>query len=230
MEIKPSPPATVGVHEAAIALGVTVRRVQHLVEHGVLARAGRGEVEGLSLERHLLVVAGSRTRPWAEATAWAAISLLCGGSAPWIGASQRSRLRAQLRDMNVDTLVSLARRRARTQYVGGHPAAAGSLRRHVITPRRSYSNSDSIVIDGYISPTQLKVMCDSEHLYPDARGAYVLRATTFNLTVVRDLASKSELVAALDDSAKPEDVAEPARAVLDAALRKFDCLPRQPSR
>lgn len=53
-------------------------------------------------------------RPWDEATAWAAIDLLRGGHASWLGVRQRSRLKSRLATLSADDFGWLVRRRAQT--------------------------------------------------------------------------------------------------------------------
>lgn len=90
---------------AAAQLGVTQRQVQRLAQSGRISHrsvAGRTVVSG----RSLLAASRSATRgrPWDERTVQAACELLHGGSTDRIGGSQRSRLRARLRNTSVQQL------------------------------------------------------------------------------------------------------------------------------
>lgn len=90
---------------AALQLGVSQRQVQRMAQSGRISHrsvVGRTVVSG----RSLLAVSRSKTRGrrWDERTVQAACELLQTGSTECISGSQRSRLRARLRDISVAEL------------------------------------------------------------------------------------------------------------------------------
>ena len=89
----------VSTEEAARTLGVTVQHIRRLVDSGELLRIARGLIDRASLDRYLTERQGSRTRVWAEHTAWGAIALLSRDTPAWLGPVQASRLRGALRQI-----------------------------------------------------------------------------------------------------------------------------------
>jgi len=90
---------------AALQLGVSQRQVQRMAQSGRISHrsvAGRTVVSG----RSLLAVSRSTTRGrrWEERTVQAACELLQRGSTDCIDGTQRSRLRARLRNISVADL------------------------------------------------------------------------------------------------------------------------------
>lgn len=187
----------VGVQEAARRLGVSTWQVQHLGRTGDLTFVGRGLVDRTSLERLTAARRGSHSRGWAEHTAWGAISLLAGQDAEWLGAVQRSRLRSILRASDVSGVIVRARHRAVARVYGGHSSVATRLRAALIVPDRQGLGLVRIgvqdQIDGYLSAGDEEVQLIRRYaLREDQRGQYTLRATTFDLDVVRALAESSD--------------------------------------
>lgn len=95
--------------EAAARLGVNQSRVRALVGSGVLAARRVGSqwlVDADSVDRQREMKQAHATgRAMAQRVAWAAGDLTDGGSAAWLSASDRSRLRRRLRDAaSVDVL------------------------------------------------------------------------------------------------------------------------------
>jgi hypothetical protein len=208
------------VSEAAARLGVSTRQVQHLVARGELRSLARGVVDETSVERLLAVRRGSHTRPWAESTAWAAVALLSGREAGWLGESQRSRLRRRLRGMRADELVDRARGRAHVSRYVAHRSAGERLRAELVDTSSAAERlglAATSAIDGYLVTTALEAVVSRHGLIRDNTGSVTLRATSFDLDVVRDLVSAGDVLAALD-LAESLDVRE-RRAGTDALDR-----------
>src|SRR5687768_7008182 len=82
--------------QAADRIGVSVRQVQRLVADDGLVAIGPDRIDADSVAQWIAQRQGSRARAWEEPTAWAAVALLEGRPADWLGQAQRSRLRSAL--------------------------------------------------------------------------------------------------------------------------------------
>ncbi|WP_327006824.1 helix-turn-helix domain-containing protein [Dactylosporangium sp. NBC_01737] len=217
--------ALLTVAEAAERLGVTVRRVQHLVAGGTLRSVARGVVDEASVERYLASRGGFRWRPWSEPTAWGAVALLSGRDAAWMGESQRSRLRGRLRELSAGELAGRARGRAEASRYTGHTSTAGRLRGQVVdtsAAAEALGLTATAAVDGYVAAGDLDALVARHGLIRDDAGPFTLRATGMAIDVVADLARTGPVVAALD-LAESLDVRE-RRAGVDAltdALERF---------
>ncbi|MGC3954831.1 MAG: hypothetical protein QM804_11415 [Propionicimonas sp.] len=213
------------VAEASERLGVSTRQVQHLVARGELCALARGVVDRAGVDRLLAVRGGSHTRAWTEPTAWGAVSLLSGGAAEWMGDTQRSRLRSQLRVMTSVELVQKARNRAVVTRYRAHSSAGQYLLGFLVYPTKVAGRlglADTNDIDGYLAANDVAGMVSVHGLVHDQEGRVTLRATAMDLDVVRDLANQGVVLAALD-LAESLDVRESraGRAALDQALERF---------
>ncbi|MFJ9315546.1 hypothetical protein ACIRN4_15240 [Pimelobacter simplex] len=213
------------VSEAAERLGVSTRQIQHLVARGELRSLARGVVDETSVERLLAVRRGSHTRPWAESTAWAAVALLSGRAATWLGESQRSRLRGRLRALGAEELVERARGRAVVSRYVAHRSAGERLRADVVDTSSAAARlglASTTAIDGYLAATDLEAVVARHGLIRDDTGSVTLRSTSMELDVVRELVSGSDVLAALD-LAESMDVRERRAGTdgLDRALAEF---------
>lgn len=204
--------------EAARLLGVTPRRVRQMLDDGDLVRAARGLVDATSVEHHRARTGERhRTRVWAEHTAWGAIALLSDVLPHWLGATQASRLRAALREVSVLDLVTRTRGRAVAQTYRAHPAAVQRLREDIVLTDSSVlglvdgtgldgialggngigAASDSI--RGYYPARHLDEVVERFGLKEEPAGNVTIRATNFDIAVVRDLtATKLPVLTALD--------------------------------
>ena len=191
----------VGTRDAAQRLHVTPRHVQRLVREGELVQLARGVIDAASVERHL-AVARQRRVPWAPDTAWAAIALLSGQDAPWLGPTRRSRLRARLRTATPVMLLERCRARAAVTRYDRHPSAVypsavypsavSKLRALVVEPLTrdtSLTATSRERLDGYIWAD----VVDEYGLTPDSNGTIVLRTTTMDPVVVVGLAAAGVL-------------------------------------
>lgn len=190
-----------GVSAAAGRLGVSTRQVQHLVARGELRQLARGIIDGTSVERHLAVRGDSHGRAWSEATAWAAVALLSGGEAGWLGASQRSRLRARLGVLSATDLVERTRRRATVKRFRAHSAARQRLLGVLVYPTDVADRlglADTNAIDGYLAADDVAAVVNIHGLIPDEDGRVTLRATGIDLDAVRDASRRGVVLAGLD--------------------------------
>ncbi|KRC48891.1 MULTISPECIES: hypothetical protein [unclassified Nocardioides] len=211
------------VSDAAVRLGISTRQVQHLVARGDLRSLARGVVDETSVERLLAVRRGSHTRAWAESTAWAAVALLSGLDAGWLGESQRSRLRGRLRGLGAEELIERARGRASVSRYVAHRSAGERLRSELVDTASAAERlglAATNVIDGYLAATAAKAVVSRHSLIRDDTGIVTLRATSMDLDVLRELVSASDVLAALD-LAESLDVRE-RRAGVDALGRALD--------
>jgi len=100
--------------QAAEQLGVTQQRVQALFASGDLGGrmvAGRLVVDSGDIKARLARRPG-RGRPLAARVAWGVLWELSGERAHWLAASERSRLRTNIRKLNTEEVVLRVRRRA----------------------------------------------------------------------------------------------------------------------
>jgi hypothetical protein len=213
------------VSEAAGLLGVSTRQVQHLVASGELRQLARGIVDRTSVELLSIVRGGSHERAWSADTAWGAVSLLSGGAADWMGATQRSRLRLRLRGLGAADLVERTRGRATVRRYRAHSSAGQRLLGILVYAADAAGRlglADTNDIDGYLAAEDEAGLVTAHGLIRDDEGRVTLRTTTMDLDIVRDLANRNVVLAGLDLSESLD--ARERRAGLhavDRALRDF---------
>jgi hypothetical protein len=197
----------VDVGEAARMLGVTKRHVARLGEQGQIRYLTRGLVDRGSVNEYLSEREFSRSRPWSEATAWGAVALLSGIEVDWLGQVQTSRLRGRLRRLATDEdgsheFVGRARVRASVRTYESFGFLVSRVRKDVVVVgRRGLGLSDARKdrIDGYVSSEVLTKLEKSLGLLRDTRGTMILRATDFDLDIIKRIATKGNgALAALD--------------------------------
>ena len=213
--------------QVADRIGVSVRHVQRLVAGGDLTAVGVDRIDADSVGQWLAQRQGNRLRAWEEPTAWAAVALLEGETATWLGQSQRSRLRAALAASNAAELTARARNRAAVHRYHAHPAALGRLERNVV-PSGALRGVGGLTaatnrVDGYLADPALQRLVGRYRLETDPGGAAVLRATTMPLDTVADLAGRPRRVLAGLDLAGSTDPRERAagQQLLDRALDRL---------
>ncbi|WP_324273605.1 helix-turn-helix domain-containing protein [Blastococcus brunescens] len=119
--------ALLTTRQAADRIGVSVRHVQRLVAGGGLVAIGPDRIDADSVAQWMTQRHGSRPRAWEEPTAWAAVALLEGLPSPWLGQSQRSRLRSALADATAVELTARTRNRAEVHRLHAHPRGSDTL-------------------------------------------------------------------------------------------------------
>lgn len=222
------------VRAAAHFLEVSEKQVQHLGRRGDVRYVARGLVDGASV-RHLHARRqGRHTRGWSPRTAWAAIALLSGRNAQWLGQGQVSRLRTRLRVIDSAGLVAATRDRAVIGRFAGHASATNRLSAEPTTVRRRalpglVGHSRQVEPDWYVDVRDLDRLVRTYSLRPHVRGNLVLRAVHtgdrldgegVSLDLVRTLMDNDVLVAL--DAATSEDPRErgvATRMVSDALTR-----------
>lgn len=192
----------VTTEEAARTLGVTVQHVRRLADSGDLSRVARGIIDRGSVDRYIAERQGGRTRVWAEHTAWGAIALLSDMYADWLGPVQASRLRTALRHVTKPAdLVARTRDRAVVHSYSGHPTAVARMRHDLVAPEASglaLAGIGTDRADGYLAVDTLDSTVQFLGLRQDPGGAITVRATSFDIDVVADLAVYGTVLAALD--------------------------------
>ena len=212
-----------GVADAAERLGVSVRQIQNLVESRDLVHVARGIVDDTSVERFLAVRGESRRRAWSEPTAWGAVAILSGTDAEWMGQRQRSRLRARLRELSAVELVERTRQRAVVARYRAHSSAGRYLLAELVYPEDAAAAlglADTTAIDGYVAADDVADVVLRHGMTRDESGRVTPRASTVDLSLIRDLAGRGVVLAALD-LAESLDVRE-RRAGLHALERVLD--------
>ena len=224
------------VRAAAQLLGVSEKQVQHLGRRGEVLYVARGLLDGASVRALEAARQGRHTRGWSARTAWAAIALLSGHDADWLGQGQVSRLRSRLRAIESVDLVAATRNRALIGRFTGHQSAVGRLTSESSTVKRRtlpglLAKSHHAETDWYIDAREEHKLVRKYGLRSDAGGDFVLRTVqtehrlnedgvTFHLVIA--LMMDDDVLTALD-SATSEDPRERgvAMRVLDDALNRF---------
>lgn len=189
---------------AAARIGVSERQVRNLVRSGGVAAVADNAIRASSVERYIATRAGRSGRAWTEATAWQAIALLEDLDARVIGQTQRARVRAALRAMSAERVVSSVRNRARTTRCVGYRSSATRISSELVDAgiaeaRLGLSSVDRRV-DGYATESDVQRIIARYHLRVDAGAddAAVLRAvSTPHIDLVRQVRSSGDTLAAL---------------------------------
>lgn len=222
----------VDVDEAARMLGVTKRHVARLGEQGQVRYLARGVVDRGSVDQYLSQRQFSRFRPWSEATAWGAVALLSGIEVDWLGPVQTSRLRGRLHRLATDEhgsreLVGRARLRASVRTYEAFGFLVSRVRKDVVVVgRRGLGLSDARKdrMDGYVNSQVLTKLEKSLGLHRDTRGTMILRATDFDLDIIKRINTKGNGALAALDAAGSLDPREHGVGVrsLSMYLQDFD--------
>jgi len=212
--------------QAAERIGVSVRHVQRLVAGRDLVAIGPDRIVADSVAQWIAQRQGSRPRAWEEPTAWAAVALLEGEPAPWLGQAQRSRLRSALTDTTAVELTARARNRAGIHRFHAHPRALGSLAQDVVESGATGGVGGLTApdrLDGYVSASALDRLAQRYRLTPDPAGPVTLRATDMPPDVVTELAAGRRLVLAGLDLAGSTDARERSTGarILERAISKL---------
>ena len=213
--------------QAADRLGVSVRHVQRLVAGSDLVAIGPDRIDAESVAQWVAQREGSRLRAWAEPTAWAAVALLEGEPAPWLGQAQRSRLKSALVEATPVEVTARSRNRAELHRFHVHPSALSRLARDVIESGATQGVGGLTAarnrLDGYVATAALPRLVQRYRLMPDPGGDVVLRTTAMAPDVIADLAEGRRHVLAALDLAGSTDARERSTGerLLDRALEKL---------
>ena len=189
---------------AARLLGVSVRRVSQLADAGDIEKATRGLYDRLSIERYLVARRGSGERAWDTSTAWAAVAIMSSLSrrkVDWLSDRSTYRLEAKLREITAADLVGKTRNRANVHVFSGHSSALGLIKDEaVVRDWNVVGLADAMNdgLDGYVAATGLESLVHRYALVESASGNITLRATDFDIAVVRRLSKASDVLVALD--------------------------------
>ena len=211
--------------QAADRLGVSVRHVQRLVAGNDLVAIGPDRIDAESVAQWMAQREGSRLRAWEEPTAWAAVALLEGEPAPWLGQAQRSRLRSALVDATPVELTARSRNRAELHRFHAHPRALSHLARDIVESGATKGVGELTAatsrLDGYVARSALRRLVQRYKLGSDPGGNVTLRTTAMAPDVVADLADGRRYVLAGLDLAGSTDPRERSAGhrILDRALR-----------
>jgi hypothetical protein len=213
--------------QTADRIGVSVRHVQRLIADGQLIAIGPDRVDADSVAHWVALRHGSRGRAWEEPTAWAAVALLEGLRAPWLGQAQRSRLRTALSSAKNTEVAARTRNRALVHRFRAHPRGLGHLAREAIPSgaTRGLGGLSAVTdrIDGYVDDATLSRLIRRFRLEPDPAGNVILRETAMPSSVVTDLAKGRRHVLAALDLAGSIDARERSTGLrlLDRALERL---------
>jgi excisionase family DNA binding protein len=195
--------ALMTTQQAADRIGVSVRHVQRLAAEGALVSIGPNRIDAESVAQWMAQRQASRARAWEEPTVWAAVALLEGEPAPWLGQAQRSRLRSSLAGATAVELTARARNRARVHRYHAHPRALDRLAREVIASGATDGigglGAASDRLDGYVDHAALPRLLRRYRLEADPAGSVILRETGMPASVVTELADgRRHVLAGLD--------------------------------
>ena len=185
--------------EAARRLGLSTRQVRKLVVAGEIKEAARGVLDATSLDRYA-AIDRTGTQAWAPETAWAAVALLAGSDAPWLGRDQTSRLRRRLRDITPAQLVERTRHRATVIRYSAHRSVLPRIGAQLARPRREALGLATTLdesTDGYLAATSLDQIVRANALREDVDGNLTLRTTAVDIDVAATLVA-TDVLAALD--------------------------------
>ncbi len=177
-------------------LGVQPQTVRKMLREGLLdqepgLRGVAVVVSSASLARLRAMRARGTGRPWSERIAWSAVDLLAGGSAVWLTAEERYRLRRSIEQRTADEVVWLARKRASVYRYRGDSEAVSLVLSHVIptaasavAARRDAAAAFGLVggsgvADGYVPVGVAQQISDTYALGEDPGGNIVLREVAF---------------------------------------------------
>jgi hypothetical protein len=184
------------------------------VSDGDLVAIGPDRIDADSVAQWMAQRQGSRVRAWEEPTAWAAVALLEGRTAPWLGQAQRSRLRSALAGATGNELAARTRNRARVHRYHAHSRALSHLGRDVIASGANEGVGGLVAapdrLDGYVAHAALQRLTQRYRLQPDPGGSVTLRETGMSASVVTELASGRRHVLAGLDLAGSTDARERA--------------------
>ncbi|NLE80628.1 MAG: hypothetical protein GX610_13785 [Rhodococcus sp.] len=175
--------------EASALLGVSTRQTARIVASGEIAvkrRAGSALLLDSESVQRAAQISRAPGRVWSEPVAWAAFTLLSGGDASWLAASQRTRLRHKLRNTTADEVAALGRHRARVHRFRVHTSAIAKVEEQLIVTGDSALSNPTLAsrfgltagrdrVDGYTTDAELKWLVDTFGLVADPCGNATVR-------------------------------------------------------
>lgn len=215
--------------DAAIQLGVSVRRVYHLIASGRLPaeRIGRR----LLIERAAVDawenVRSPGGQPFSPQRAWGLLLLADGEPAPWLDPVSRSKLRAVLRDRSLRELRSRLGRRSERNALRAHPSDLRRLADEPGVMRSGVSAAREIgleliaseVLDAYVSERRFDRLVRRYRLRP-SRDPNVIMRRLPDLDFGWESRTVAPAAAVAIDLA--EDPDPRSQEAADQALRRYD--------
>ena len=200
-------PGKYSVKDAAAILNVSTTRVIQLIYSGELnAQRTVNDaylIDAKTLQEYKQIRAGNG-RPWKAETAWAALWILSGVEADWLGYHQARRLNIRLKSITAKELVWLTRKRANTQVLRASSSFIEAIKNDLVLSGRSSvlltdmgltERNDNI--EGYLDANEYPKIIERYHLVDDAEGNMVIRKTQdppFNLSNMTQMPSAVVLV------------------------------------
>jgi len=179
---------TMTTREAGERLGITQVSIRQLIRKGQLSTVGTAGrtilIDRSSVER--LAAGGTRRgRAWTAKTAWAALALLSGQNPSWISASEKSRLKSRLRNLDADAVAILARNKDRTIRFRATQDGLAALNDHLIasgaSAMRDEATADTFgmsggggIAEGYVMAGDAAVLADAFGLVEDPDGNAII--------------------------------------------------------
>jgi excisionase family DNA binding protein len=213
---------SLSVRQAAERLRVTEQEIRRLISAGELAADRFGETGQWAVDARAVAQRAARSpsrgRPWEPAVAWAALWLLSGHPADWLSASDRSRLRRRMREIEPDALAIATRKRAFVEsgrvlpeYVDRLASAQGVVRTGVSATAEAGADLVSTGAVDIYSPTTLRPLLIAQFGVDLAsrNPNVVLRTLPANILPVlgdRDVMPSAVVAVDLLDSTDPRTV------------------------
>jgi hypothetical protein len=169
-------------------LGITRASVHDLLRSGQLTASGHAGrvllIDRSSVER--LAASGTRRgRAWTARTAWAALALLSNQNPTWISASEKSRLKSRLRELDADAVCVLARNKDTTLRYRATPDGLAALTGHLIASGASAMRDETTaetfgmsggggIAEGYVMAGDAQALADAFGLVEDPDGNAII--------------------------------------------------------
>ncbi|GAA1193369.1 hypothetical protein GCM10009632_10450 [Mycolicibacterium alvei] len=221
--------AEMTVVDAAVQLDVSERQVRRLANNGVLTISrvvGRTLLLDSVSVHQLAARVRHNGRPWAAATAWAALAMLSGQLAPWMDPAAASRLRHRLRGARATEVAWLARGRAHVRQMQGWgrdnglvPTGVSALCEPKIAALFDLSPVDR-GSDGYVAARHFDDMVTNLGLFDDIEGDIVVRVVPDDAGYAVDRPLIAAVAVDLSESLDTREAAAGER-VLDDLLTAF---------
>lgn len=202
--------------DAADWLGVSDRQVRHLVVRGELESPRRGWITAASLDAYAARRGSVLARVWEPRTAWAALELMTGGNAEWLGSSQRSRLRRSLIGRHADEVVSRLRNRADVRCYAVDADLIPEVAAGLVVTR-----DDQESVEGYVAERALHGIISEQRMVRSDEGnvrAHVL-GDEIGQDFVEVVAAQGPVLAGVDLAGSTDEVErERGRSIVEQAL------------
>ncbi|PYI64379.1 DNA-binding protein [Arthrobacter livingstonensis] len=174
--------------EAGRELGITRAMVRKLLGTGALLSAGKAGRSHLVDRSSVLRYKNRRPRTgrsWAEKTSWAALSLISGGTADWLDAAEKYRLKRRLSTMSATELTAAVSTKDRTERYRIATSGVERIKPHLLGTGAAALNDPQVArhfklaggggtVEGYIEAGEASRLIDAYSMVPDPGGNVVL--------------------------------------------------------